>query len=143
VDNKRAKQVGTLLRKRREAMGVSTYALSERTGLPTSTIVRIEAGSFASPNPEKLARIAKVLRISIADIYATAGYGVAEQLPAPRAYFRMKLSDMPTRKAETVGREVEALLKRHGVDLSDGPTPGEDEDDEYPITKAKKKGGKR
>lgn len=142
MDNKKAKRLGKLLRERREALGLSALELGKRLDMSHTTILRIESGTFAEPRPDKLARIASALKLPLADVYATAGYGVPDDLPAPRAYFRMKLRDVPTRKADAIGREVEELLTRYGVNLEQGPAAGEDENDDIGgYTKSRKKGG--
>jgi transcriptional regulator with XRE-family HTH domain len=144
MDDKRAKQLGDLLRTKRRQLGLSTRALSDLADVPDSTIVRIENGMFAAPAPDKLARIADALDIPLADVYAIAEYAAPKQLPTLQPYLRAKYGHMTDREVKNVTNYVTELLGRRGVDLN-GPAPGEDEAPEAPrrtkTTKSTKKGG--
>ena len=68
MDKEGAARLGELIRRRRQELGMSTHELGERIGASNSTVVRLEQGAFAAPSPDKLARIAEVLGITLADI---------------------------------------------------------------------------
>ena len=144
----KAKQLGKYLRAEREARGWSARELAERSGVPDSTIVRIESGFIASPRPDKLSKIARALGLSLAEVYGRAEYSVPEGLPTLRPYLRAKYRDLPPEAAEQIQAYAERLAKRHGVNLA-GPAPGEDELPETPpatkrtptVKRTTKKGG--
>jgi transcriptional regulator with XRE-family HTH domain len=139
----KVKQLGQYLRAQREARGLGSRELARLAGIPDSTIVRIEQGLIASPRPDKLARIAQALGLSLADVYAHADYAVPRDLPALQPYLRAKYRDLPAEAADAITAYAERLAKRHGVDLA-GPAPGEDEAPEEPRKRTKvKKGGTR
>ncbi len=52
MNESQAKALGAMLRERRNALGLSTYAVKDATGIPSTTISRIETGSFKAPRPE-------------------------------------------------------------------------------------------
>jgi len=147
MDEKQAKRLGSFLRKTRESLGMSARQLAERCGLPHTTVTRIEEGAFSAPSPDKLSRIAEVLKLPLADVYALAEYAVPADMPSPTLYLRTKFREMPERELARVSREVEDVLKHYGINPSASPQPGEDEDDRDAAPKKKsnprKKGGKR
>ena len=100
-----AQELGNLLRGRRLELGLSTHQLGAQVGVRQSTIVRIEKGRFASPRPDKLARIAKALGIRSTDIYAQAGYLVRDELPSLGPYLSAKYPNMPEEAVAQVQRE--------------------------------------
>jgi len=122
----KAKQLGRYLRREREAHGLSARDLARRSGVPDSTIIRIEQGLIASPRPDKLSKIARALGLSLAEVYARADYTVPADLPTLRPYLRAKYRDLPPEAIEQIEQYAERLARRHGVNLS-GPAPGEDE----------------
>jgi transcriptional regulator with XRE-family HTH domain len=155
MEEKNRIRLGKLLRKRREALGFSSRKLEELSGVTGATILRIEQGEFASPAPDKLARIADALRIPLEDVYAVAEYAAPRQLPNLSPYLRTKYRELPDAAASQIEAYAQRLATKHGVDIR-GPAPGEDEDEEpkptakrtrrsvtrtRTATKPKKKGG--
>lgn len=126
MDDEQAKALGDLLRQKREELGLSTRQLGERAGLDGVTVLRFEQGAFAAPRPDKLARVAEVLGLSLADVYALADYAVPADLPNLRPYLRTKYRDLPPEDAEKIEAYAARLAKKHGITLA-GPAPGEDE----------------
>lgn len=109
-----ARELGNLLRGRRLELGLSTHQLGAQVGVRQSTIVRIEKGRFASPRPDKLARIAKALGITSTDIYAQAGYLVRDELPSLGPYLSAKYPNMPEEAVAQVLQLFQELAARHG-----------------------------
>lgn len=126
MDKKQAKRLGALLRRKREALGMSSRMLGKLTDVDPVTIQRFEVGFIAVPSPDKLARIAEALGLNLADVYAHAGYAVPNDLPSFMPYLRTKYRDLPAEDAEAIERYAQKLAKKHGVSLS-GPALGEDE----------------
>ena len=126
MDDKQAKSLGDLLRQKREALGLSTRQLGDIAGLDGTTVLRFEEGAFAAPRPDKLARVAEALGLSLADVYAMADYAVPADLPNFRPYLRTKYRTMPSEDLEKIEAYAERLARKHGIDLA-GPEPGEDE----------------
>ena len=126
MDDEQAKSLGELLKRKREELGLSTRQLGEIAGLDGVTVLRFEQGAFAAPRPDKLARVAEALGISLADVYALADYAVPDDLPSFRPYLRTKYRGLPADEVDKIEAYAARLAKRHGVDLT-GPAPGQDE----------------
>ena len=122
MDKDHAVRLGKLIRERRHASGLSTHELGERIGTRNSTIIRLEQGAFAAPSPDKLARIAEVLGMSLADMYAHAGYAVPDDLPGFHAYLPARYRDLPESAIGELVDLFERLVARHGL-----ATPAADE----------------
>jgi transcriptional regulator with XRE-family HTH domain len=128
MDKEHALQLGALIKERRLALGITTKELGQRIGgVPNSTITRMEQGAFAAPSPEKLAGIARVLGISLADIYAYVGYSVPDDLPGFRAYLPARYRNLPAEAVDELTALFEALVLRHGLDLDSDATTNESE----------------
>jgi transcriptional regulator with XRE-family HTH domain len=126
MDKKHAERLGRWLRAKRQEAGLSTIQLGKRAGMSDTTIVRFEQGVFSAPAPDKLARIADVLGIELADVYAMADYAVPENLPSFHPYLRTKYRGMPQEAIEDLDKAFARIAKKHGYDAS-GPREGEDE----------------
>jgi transcriptional regulator with XRE-family HTH domain len=126
MDDEQAKTLGNLLRQKREALGLSTRQLGAIAGIDGVTILRFEQGAYAAPRPDKLARVAEALSMTLADIYAMADYAVPADLPSFTPYLRTKYRDLPTEDVDKIQAYAAKLASRHGIDLT-GPAPGEDE----------------
>lgn len=57
--------IGTQVKKRREALGLTQQELAEKTGMPQTLISRIERGVNQNPGADVLKRLAVALRVSI------------------------------------------------------------------------------
>jgi transcriptional regulator with XRE-family HTH domain len=126
MDDKQAQNLGKVLREKREAMGLSLRQLGKIVELPDVTVLRFEQGAYAAPAPDKLARVAAALGMSLADVFALADYAVPSDLPSFMPYLRTKYRGLPAEDAEAIERYAQKLAKKHGLSLS-GPAPGEDE----------------
>ena len=122
MDKEQAVRLGELIRRHRQTKGMSTHELGGRIGTRNSTIIRIEQGAFAAPSPEKLARIAEVLGMSLADMYGHAGYAVPEDLPGFHAYLPARYRDLPEAAVKELVELFDTLVARHGL------TPQQDDD---------------
>lgn len=111
-----ATELGALLRKRRQSLGLSTHRLSALVGVRQSTITRLERGEIAAPRPDKLARIARVLGVSLADLYVRAGYHVPDDLlPSFPIYLQSKYPQLPPETITELVQHFDALMTRHGL----------------------------
>ena len=115
MDQDEARRFGHLLKRRRGELGLSTHDLGKLVGTRNSTIMRIEQGAFAAPRPDKLARIAEALHLSLADVYARAGYIVPSELPTFRAYLATRYRELPDGAVRELARLFDELVIRHGL----------------------------
>jgi transcriptional regulator with XRE-family HTH domain len=95
MDEQKAKTFGIMLRQRRHALGLTVRQVGESTGIASTTVSRIETGSFEAPRPDKLARIAQALKLSTGEVFAQAGYLDPADLPEYETYLRTKRPDLP------------------------------------------------
>ena len=97
---KKAKQLGTFLRRNREAKGLSLGAIASEARVERSTLLRLERGDFAVPDPDKLHRIAAALEVDAEELFAR--YPSPEALPDFAPYLRAKygMSDQAIAEAE-------------------------------------------
>lgn len=126
MDDEQAKNLGKVLRDRREALGLSLRQVGKQAELPDVTVLRFEQGAFAAPAPDKLARVAEVLGLTLADVYALADYAVPSDLPSFTPYLRTKYRDLPAEDIDKIEAYASRLARKHGISLQ-GPAPGEDE----------------
>ena len=144
MDDKKAKRLGTFLRKSRQERNLSTHELSRISGLNQATIVRLEQGQFLSPDPDKLRAIAEALDLNLADVLTLADYPMPAELPSVGPYLRTKYRDLPGEAVDQLQAQIARVLKNHGIEPNDGPTAGEDEQTDVARPSAKqatKKGG--
>ena len=117
-----AKELGQLLKARREKCGLSTHRLAHAAEMDQATISRLEAGSITAPRPDKLSRIAQVLGITGSDIFALADYTVPSDLPSLRPYLQSKYSGLLADDIDKIEVYVRRLAKKRGVELAE-PAP--------------------
>jgi transcriptional regulator with XRE-family HTH domain len=121
VKQDQAKALGKLLKDKRLALGYSTYQLAEAASVTESTVVRLEQGRFRAPRPDKLARFAEALGISLADLYAKAGYIVPADLPSFDAYLNAKYPGLPAKAIAELTAQLHSFAKAHRVPLNGHP----------------------
>jgi transcriptional regulator with XRE-family HTH domain len=114
MNHEQAKELGGMLRQRRQELRLSTHQLGAQVGVRQSTITRVEQGRFASPRPAKLASIARVLGLSLADVYARAGYLVPDELPSFEPYLSAKYRNLPETAIAELVRLFDELAAEHG-----------------------------
>ena len=119
MDKDQAARLGALIRKHRQDLGMSTHELGKIIGTRNSTIIRLEQGAFAAPSPDKLARIAKALGMTLADIYSHAGYAVPDDLPGFHVYIPARYKDLP---AEAIAELTELFDRLAALHLTGNPS---------------------
>ena len=87
--------LGSLLKQKRKALGLSLRQLAKLADVNDVNIFRLERGDCAAPAPDKLARIAEALGLSLADVYALADYAVPTDLPSFKPYLKTKYRGLP------------------------------------------------
>jgi transcriptional regulator with XRE-family HTH domain len=108
-----ARQLGKLIARTRERKGWSFRQLVRESDIPQTWIVKLERGDFASPAPERLARLAEVLDIDPERIdQITRGY-LSESMPEVRTYFRSKY-DLPDGAIGQIEDLVTELREEYG-----------------------------
>jgi transcriptional regulator with XRE-family HTH domain len=109
-----AQQLGKLIARTRERKNLTYRHLAGEIGADPTWIVRLERGEFASPAPERLARLAEVLDIDPERIDRIAGRHLSKSLPGMRTYFRALHSDLSDADIEKVEALVAELHDEQG-----------------------------
>lgn len=120
MDTTRPSRFGILITTARLERAMTMQDLATATGIHRVSISRIEDGSFRSPRPDKLARIAEALDIPTGDLFAAAGYVTAEDLPTFGYYLRAKYgTDLTEDTIERIEKYVLRIARQeHGIDLN-------------------------
>lgn len=120
-------EIGSYIRARREALGISQRELMRRSGV--ANVPRLEMGATTRPRTDSLQAIADVLGVSLTELVAA---GRPEELPTLTPYLRTKYGQMPDAALDELQKYLAKLTAKHGLtaDAFNGPKPGEDEQDE-------------
>jgi transcriptional regulator with XRE-family HTH domain len=114
MNQDRARRLGQYLRARREELGLSARGVARAVGVRDSTILRLEAGAYLAPAADKLARLAELLKLDLADVFSLANYVVPHSMPSLPHYLRLRYPKLTP-------EDIEALHD-HLLDLD--PTTG-------------------
>jgi len=111
MNQAQAQRLGAFLRVRRSELGLSARQVARSVDVRDSTIMRLERGAYAAPAANKLARIAAVLELDLADVFALAGYVVPSAFPALPHYLKVRY---PGLGDEAIGELHEHLNRLMG-----------------------------
>ena len=107
---KQSKRLGAIIRQAREAQELSLRQLAAQVEVvDRGYLWKLERGQLLKPAPAILERLATVLGLELADLYALAEYPQPQGLPEFQPYLRAKY-DLP----EKAIRELE----RHFTEVS-------------------------
>lgn len=120
-------RLASTIRQQRERLGLSASEVARRAGVAKGTITRLELGQIASPRMDNLRTIADVLQIPFTEILADSSMLRDSDLPTLKPYLRTKFKDMPEGAVREIEQHFRDVAARHGIDISTGPAPGEDE----------------
>jgi transcriptional regulator with XRE-family HTH domain len=82
--------LGSYLRSQRETAELSIRELARLSGVPASYITEIEGGKKTKPSAEILQKLANILEIDTADLFAFIGVTPSQGLPSVGPYLRAK-----------------------------------------------------
>jgi transcriptional regulator with XRE-family HTH domain len=128
MDEAQAKTFGAMLRRRRHALGLTVRQIEAATGIPNTTVSRIETGSFKAPRPDKLAKIAQALGLSAGELFAQAGYLEAGDLPDYGTYLATKHPELPDDERARLSDHFAELLEQLSIAKLPLPSPDSGED---------------
>src|SRR4051794_9607689 len=89
-----ANELGTYVHQLRLKHGLSLRVLAAQAAVDFSWLAKLERGSYSTPDPRSLSRLARALGIEVEDLYLEAGYTDAHHLPGLAPYLRAKY-DLP------------------------------------------------
>ena len=113
--------LGWLIRRAREAQGLSRRQLADRVGMHHSSLSPLEQGRVSRPTAALLQRLAEQLQLPLRELYALAGVPVPPLRPYLRARYGLSATD--SAKAEAY---IARLVTRSGG-TGTGPLDGDDE----------------
>ncbi len=122
------RELGEILRTARHALGLSAQEVAERSGVSKPTVTLLERGGIQQPRPRPLTKLATALGLNASDLLALAGYQPSDQLPGLGVYLRTTTT-LPAQAIDELKGYFDYLHDKYGVN-TDGPAPGEDEQDE-------------
>jgi transcriptional regulator with XRE-family HTH domain len=103
--------LGTYLRAKREAAGLTLRELEQLTGISNGYLAKLENDQKDNPSAEKLQRLAEVLEVDASELLAFIGVEPSSSLPPARIYFRRKYG-MDSTDAEALARLVEEYTSK-------------------------------
>lgn len=108
VDNEKQRlaSLGQTLQHARVDQKLSIRKLVAISGVPKTTIVRLESDVVEQPSPEHLVNLARALELSASDLFLLAGVPLPEDLPSLGVMLRAEY-DLP----EAGIREAEASIR--------------------------------
>jgi transcriptional regulator with XRE-family HTH domain len=104
--------LGEHIKDARIERGLSLRQLASEAEVDYSWLSKVERGIYAAPDPRYLDRLAQVLKLETADLFAMAGYGVNRGLPAFAPYLRAKY-DLPTEAVDQLAAEFERINQQY------------------------------
>jgi transcriptional regulator with XRE-family HTH domain len=112
TDSEQEITLGSYLRSQRELAELSIRELARLSGVPASYITEIEGSKKTNPSAEILQKLAKVLEIDTADLFAFIGVTPSQGLPSVAPYLRAKykLSGDALREAE---QQLQHIIEKH------------------------------
>jgi transcriptional regulator with XRE-family HTH domain len=119
-----AQALAAVLTARRTELGLSMRQVAAQTGFNIATISLLERATSLTPQPETLKAIARVLDLSVSDLYVVADWLPEGELPTVRPYMRAKYQELSEDAVAEVEAFVEALRAKHRLQ---SPTDDEDE----------------
>lgn len=108
-------QLGQFIAQHRKQAGFSQEALAAEAKVADTTILRLERGEFARPDPEKLERIARALGFDAEDLFALAGYVAPGGLPTFGPYLRTK-GELPEEAQQKLLTYYEQIKQEYAED---------------------------
>lgn len=102
--------------------------VADDVGITKSLLGAWELDQVASPDPNRLARLAAVLGIDANRLLKAAGYELDNALPTIQPYLRSKYKHLPPEARSEIQSAFERIAAKYGVaDDGNGPSDGQDE----------------
>lgn len=120
-------QLTNLLRNKRTELKLSVNEVARRANVDPGTAWRIEQGMIATPRAESLIAIGKVLDINAIDLFATAGWLTADDLPSLGTYLSAKYSHPPDAVIRHIEHHVNRILHAYSHSAGDRHKIGDPE----------------
>ncbi len=103
----RSKTLGSVIKRKREELGLTVRGLAEAIDVAPSTILRFEDGS-RRPTPDVVKHLAKSLGLEVEQLLALANH----KLPTFAPYLRAKY-DLPDEAVAELEKHFETVSQQH------------------------------
>ncbi len=121
----RARELGTYLQRRRQALKLSARELGRQAGVDAATVLRLEQGEAANPGTATLEALANALGLSLTELVTVASPDSAErELPALNPYLRVRYPHLSIREVNALSDYFDFIQTRYGHHR---PAEGRDE----------------
>jgi transcriptional regulator with XRE-family HTH domain len=107
-----ARRIGRMIATSRRNKGWSLRQLSNETGISHTWLLKLENGSYATPAPDRLIRVAEALGVDPERIERVAKGQMSDNLPGVRTYFRAKF-DLSPSEIDEIERAVQDIQRNH------------------------------
>lgn len=118
MNQEQAHDFGAYIRHTREANQLSIRGLATQAGIDDRCLAHIEHGDIHAPRPDTLRGLAVALHLSLADLFALAGYTIPQDLPCIETYLRTKYSALSDANIIAISQQVEVLTQHSNTKLS-------------------------
>jgi len=118
MNPERAQRLGEFLRARRIELGMSARHVARTIDVRDSTIMRLERGAYAAPAANKLARIAEVLKLDLADVFTLAGYVTPSTFPTLPHYLKLRYPELGDEAITQLHEHLNRLIGHTNPDSS-------------------------
>ena len=124
-----ASRLGDYIRSKRTIQNLSLRQLASTSGIPSSTLGRLEHGEIARPRPDILQALSTALGAPLEELFALVGYQpVPATLPPLQRYLAIRYGDELSADAiQRATRFIDQLIAEEGISPG-GPDGREDED---------------
>lgn len=102
-----------LLTEKRMERRLSINEVARRANVDPGTAWRIEQGMIAKPRADSLIAIGRALGINTLDLFTTAGWLTADDLPDLHTFLRAKFDQLPEASITDIEQHVAAVLHTH------------------------------
>jgi transcriptional regulator with XRE-family HTH domain len=128
TDAGNATRLGDYIRNKRTSHGLTIRQLAASSGIPSSTLGRLEHGEIARPRPDILHALSTAFDSPLEKLFLLVGYEpIPAQLPLER-YLALRYADELSPEAvKRAVRFLDELIAEEGLSPG-GPQDGEDED---------------
>lgn len=124
-------KLGPLLRKAREAAGLSVRQAAAESGISLGAISLLEQGKTPSTRIDRLLALTETYGVEPLEIIEAAGYDLTPALPTFTPYLRSKYRHLPPAAHDEIAAAFHRIASKYGIDEhSSGPVGGQDEQPE-------------
>jgi transcriptional regulator with XRE-family HTH domain len=105
-------ELGEIIQRARRNAGLSVRSCAAAARIDATWLSRFERGLYLQPDPRHLRRLAQVLELDLADLFALAGYYAGEHLPGFAPYLRTRY-DLPEEAIQQLRAHFDLIADKY------------------------------